>query len=94
MSNDLTRKSIIVVKHTGGSEICAVALGGSANKRDKIFFSSGQKLTGVNRKGQEFFSMQSNRSEKTSRMVVKGNWTLLSKPYRYYLEPQYKPSPT
>lgn len=60
-----------------GVEVASLALGGPVGKKDKIFVSAGQKITGLSKKGKEFFKFNTNLSETITTMVVEETkiWT-------------------
>lgn len=57
--------------------ITALALGGPASKKDKIFVAEGQKIVGLTKKGREFFKLTSSLTETIHNMVVEDTkiWT-------------------
>lgn len=57
--------------------ISSIALGGSAQKRDKIFLSHSQRIVGVTKKGKEFFKLTSSLTEAIENIWVEDTriWT-------------------
>lgn len=58
----------------------ALALGGLASaglKRERIFYAQGQKVTGLNKKGKDFFKLTSSLTENINHMAVEETriWT-------------------
>ena len=50
--------------------ITSVAIGGTSNKRDKVFASHSQRIMGISKKGKEFFNFTSSLTEPYSSVLV------------------------
>jgi Bardet-Biedl syndrome 7 protein len=64
----------------GGGPVTALALGGLVSaglKRERIFYAQGQKVTGLNKKGKDFFKLTSSLTENINHMAVEETriWT-------------------
>jgi Bardet-Biedl syndrome 7 protein len=71
-----------------GERVTALALGGSADKKDKLFASTGSEVVGLNKKGKNFFQLVSMLAERIQCLRVEDThiWTTCEYIYTKYDE--------
>ena len=68
--------------------VLRLIIGGSKDKSDKIFFTSGQTVRGVNKKGKEFFKFSTDGAESLRGLHVEDTklWTSGEYLFNYYVD--------